>query len=453
MSSVTIPSLREAALGIGGIIILFLFLWILFFFTKPLLVFLILSGILFVIFIFIKPLNGLFFLILLRPTLDIFTNKPIVSSGQYSLNIASLLAIIVVSFSLLLIIKNFKKLKTIPLKLPIFLFIVLTLSSIFYSISISLSLAEWIRLLSIFFLYVLSFILIKNQVDLKKLIYIIIISVLIPGIMAFYQFFTQTGMTIIDEDISNRIFGTFAHPNLLAYYLTLPIILIIFLILNKEKYQSKNIIFYLFFIFSFVLLLLTYTRGAWIVFLMVVFILGIVKYKKFLAGAILSLFLLYLLIPPLNTRVNNLFEYNPYSSISWRINLLKDSLKYSKEKITTGYGLGTASKVILDKRGEKFGSPDPHNDYLKILLENGILGIMAYLFLIISLFITLIKGYFQSKEFFTKNLFLLFIGISLGLYLMSFADNILRNTALQWSFWILLGALFAIYQKPTTKLT
>lgn len=453
MSSTKMPSLREVMMGTGGIIISFLFLWILFFFTQPLLVFLIIFGILFAIFILVKPFYGLLFLVILRPTLDIFTNSALLETGGYSLNIASLLAVCIVVFSSLLIISNWSYLKYIPLKLPWIIFTFITFASIFYSTNIVASLAEWIRILSIFFLYILSFILIKNQADFKKLIYAILLSVIIPGLTAFYQFFTQTGMTIIDEDITNRIFGTFAHPNLLAYYLTLPIALLIFLILNKKKYPSKNIFFYLLLIFSFTLLMLTYTRGAWVVFLIVIFTLGIVQYKKFLLGSIIGLILLYLLFPPLNTRVNNLFEYNPYSSIQWRINLWKDGLRYSQERIVAGYGIGTASKVILDKRGEKFGSSDPHNDYLKILIENGIIGVVAYCFVIIALLTNLALGYFKSNSIFNKNFFLLLIGLTLALYFMSFADNVLRNTALQWSFWIILGALFSIQQKSllTTK--
>jgi len=447
MSSKKTLSSREILMGTGGLTIIFLFLWLTFFLTNPLLVFLILFGFLFIVFILIKPLNGLLFLIILRPTLDVFTNKSIISAGNFSLNIASLLAILAIALSFLIILKNLEELKSIPLKFPWLLFILIIFSSLFYSISISTSIAEWIRILSIFSLYILSFILIKNPVDFKKLIYTIIFSVLIPGLVAFHQFFTQTGMTIIDENITNRIFGTFAHPNLLAYYLTLPIALIIFLILSKDKYQLKNNLLYLLFIFSFAILLLTYTRGAWVVFLIVIFTLGIINYKKFLLGAFLGLILLYLVVSPLHTRVNNLFEYNPYSSIQWRINLWKDSLKFSQKELFAGYGLGTANKVILDNRGEKFGSPDPHNDYLKILIENGILGLITYLFIIIALFINLLWGYLKSNSLFNKNFFLLLIGISLALYTMSFADNVLRNTALQWIFWILLGALFSIQQK------
>lgn len=454
MSNITTPPLSKFIFTFSGLILSFIFLLILFNWTTPWLIFLIFVASLLVIFIFIQPLNGLLFLIILRPTLDIFTHNPIVSLGNYSLNIASLLALLVIFLSLAITFKNPARLKKVPLKFAWILFISLTFISIFYSVDSALSFAEWLRLWSIFSLYLLSFSLTDSPPKLKKLIYAIIFSVFIPGILAFYQFFSHTGMTIIDEDISNRIFGTFAHPNLLAYYLTAPLALLIFLILNKEKYQLRNLFLYLTFLFSFVLLLLTYTRGAWVVFLLTILTLGVLRYKKFLLGFLLGLILIYFLIPPLNTRVNNLFQYNPYSSIQWRLNLWKDSLKYSQERIWFGYGLGTAHKVILDKRGEKFGSADPHNDYLKILIENGIWGLLSYLLLIFSLIFNLIWSYVKSPNHINRGLWLLLLGISLSLYFMSFADNVLRNTALQWIFWILLGASFSLYQKsalPTKK--
>lgn len=446
---------REILITFGGFLIIALFLWLLFFLTEPISVFLILAGVLFAFFVSVNPLYGLFLLLILRPTLDIFASQSILSISNYSLNIASVLAIFTISFCLITLLGNFKKIRSLPLKLPLFLFIFISLASIFFSFNPALGTIEWLRILSIFSMYLLGFILIKNPDDFKKLIYVIIFSAVIPGLTAFYQFFTRSGMTIIDESISNRIFGTFAHPNLFAYYLTIPLTLSIFLILNKQKYFTRSFLIKLSAACFFILLLLTYTRGAWAVFLMIIFILGIIRYKKFLFGSAIALMLLYFIVPPLNTRVNNLFEYDPYSSISWRINLWKDSIRYSQEKIVLGHGLGTANELILDRRGERFGSPDPHNDYLKILIETGFLGITAYLILIIALLFNLSKRYFNSDSAFAKNLFLLFIGISIGLYIMSFADNILRNTALQWTFWILLGGLFSAYprQKNKTKFT
>lgn len=446
MSTKKTLTFREFCLGFGGLTIVFLFLWLLFFLTNPLNVFLTLFGLMLVVFIFVNPLAGLLLLIIIRPTLDIFTSRSIISLGEYSLNIASFLAIIAIIFTSFLALINFRKFPSLPLKIPLALFILTTFASIFYSANSATSIIEWLRILSIFSLYILGFILIRNPQDFKKLIYTVILSVFIPGLVAFYQFFTQTGMTIIDEGITNRIFGTFAHPNLFAYYLTIPLALLIFILLKKEKIKNFELFPALFFIPIFVLLMLTFTRGAWVVFLIIILILGIIKYKKFLLGALLGLILIYLIFPPLHNRVNDLFQYKPGSSIQWRINLWKDSISYSKERLIGGHGIGTANQIILSRRGEELGSPDPHNDYLKILIENGTIGIVSYLVVIISLLITLFLKLIKSQSIENKNLYLLFIGITVALYFMSFADNILRNTALQWVFWLLLGALFATYQ-------
>lgn len=448
MSSIKSLTSRELWLGLGGVAIAFLFLWIAFSITQPLNIFLSFLGLIFIAFIIIDPLKGLFLLILIRPTLDIFTNHSLFLIGNHSLNVASFLAILAIFFALIAWIINLKKTSTIPLKKTFLFFILFTFLSVFYSINPTGSLIEWLRILSILSLYLLGFILIKNSDDFKKLIYIIIFSTLIPGIFAFNQFLTEGGMTIIDEGITNRIFGTFAHPNLFAYYLIIPLALLIFLMFKNEFKEKVDYFPLLFFTPIFTLLLLTYTRGAWLSFLIVILIFGALKYRKLLAGAILVLILIYFVFPPLHNRVNDLFYLKPGSSITWRINLWKDSLRYSQERIIAGYGIGTANQVILEKRGQEMGSPDPHNDYLKILLEGGLLGIISYLAVILSLIFTLLRGFVKSESVFGKNLYLLFLGITVALYIMSFADNILRNTALQWIFWVLLGGLFSAYSQP-----
>ncbi|MDP3956606.1 MAG: O-antigen ligase family protein, partial [bacterium] len=126
-------------------------------------------------------------------------------------------------------------------------------------------------------------------------------------------------------------------------------------------------------------------------------------------------------------------------------NLWNDAKEYIKEKPWFGYGAGVASNLILDKRGEKFGSSDPHNDYLKIAIENGLAGLLAYVSLIVGLFINLIKKYsVATGRTQIQTLILAGLGLSIAFYVMSAVDNILRNTALMWSFWALIGAIFAV---------
>jgi len=116
----------------------------------------------------------------------------------------------------------------------------------------------------------------------------------------------------------------------------------------------------------------------------------------------------------------------------------------AKAKPLTGYGTGTAKVLILEKRGPGWGSSDPHNDYLKIALENGLLGLFAYLSIILSLLFNLMKKYLSTNQPTLKIMALIILGLAVALSVMAFADNILRNTVLEWIFWGLAGALFSI---------
>jgi putative inorganic carbon (hco3(-)) transporter len=393
---------------------------------------------------FFNPLVGLLLLILIRPSLDILTDYPVIILNNLSLNLSSLLAVLTLVFAVFVILKNQERLKAIPLRLPIIIFLILAFVSTLLSYDVITSLAEMARLMSIFSLYALGFILAQTKKELGYLVKTIIFSALVPGLFAVYQFITDTGMTISTEEIYNRIFGTFAHPNLLAYYLIIPLALLVFTFSKDIQQKNPNIFYPLAILYFIILLILTYTRGAWLAFLLIIFVIGITKYRKFLIVSAVVVFLIYAAIEPIRIRVDNLMTSDPGSSVQWRLGLWKDSVIYVSEAPILGHGTGTANELILEKRGIQFGSSDPHNDYLKILLENGELGLIAYLFIIISLIISLFKKYKEKHNAEIRNFLLIIIGLSLALYIMSFADNIIRNTALQWAYWSLIGSVFAI---------
>jgi len=344
-------------------------------------------------------------------------------------------------FAVLVVGKHIKKIRQIPLLTPISIFLIIALVSCFFSVNLITSLTEWMRLFSLFGLYLLAYLLIKTQKDLMKLTKIIVLSIFIPVLLALYQFLTKTGVTIPLDDIYNRIFGTFEHPRLLAFYLIIPLFLAIFITLKKNRRGVINYFFLILVLLYTTTLLMTYTRGAWLAFLIVLIIIGAIKYHKFALTAIVLLLIIYLTIQPINIRVNSFFNPDSYGSIQWRYHLWQETALYTVRKPILGYGTGTAPEVIHNLRGFDLGSIHPHNDYLKILLENGLLGLLAYLGLIIFVFIRLFKKLPQEKEPDTKTLILVAIGLSFGLYIISFGDNILRNTALQWIYWALLGGL------------
>ncbi|MEA2007285.1 MAG: O-antigen ligase family protein [Patescibacteria group bacterium] len=400
---------------------------------------------------FLDVFYGLILLLIARPVLDISSNLEIISVGPFSLNLAAILGIMTILFGITAIIKNKKKIRSLPLWWQWSLFLVVSFLSIAWSFSFSISISEWIRLGTVFSLLILGFLATNTFQETINLAKAIIFSAFIPAIFATYQFFTKNGFTLNFEDVPNRIFGTFAHPNPFAYFLTLVLSLSLFFILKNKNRQK--LLATLFFFVALSLLVLTYTRGAWLVLLGVIMLIGIVKYRKFL---VLSLFLFlfaYIAIAPIHSRINSLVVQGPSSSIKWRLELWKDSLDYISERPFYGFGIGTSEEVILQKRGFQFGSTIPHNDYLKLAIDTGIVGLASFIVLITSLLLLWLKRLKQEASSNPEKylLLLIFTSFTATILTASAIDNILDATALQWAFWSMAGALIATTQRKNDQ--
>jgi len=319
-------------------------------------------------------------------------------------------------------------------------FIFLGLLTFFNSVYPSESLKEILRFLSILSAFFFGATLLQSAKSLTTLIKVIIFSALPPAILAFFQLINKTGLP---DGYVYRVFGSMTHPNMLAFYLLLAITLSIFLLLNLRKTRLEVYVYSFFALFYIFILFFTYTRGAYLGLIIIFIIVGIAKFKKFLFFSTIAFILAYILIAPVQLRFNSIFQPDPYGSVSWRFDLWEDAYSYFKERPWSGYGLGTAEKIITVKRDFRLGSPDPHNDYLRIALDGGYPLLIAYIFLLISFFWVFLKAYLNEHRPKLKNFFLFFIAFGLAIFVMSGGDNILNDTALQWQMWSLAGSALA----------
>ncbi len=386
---------------------------------------------------------GFLAIIFLRPVIDLSVNNILFSIGSLSVNVLSLLGALLIALAILFILSGKASLpasrSTILLYAWIF-FIFLGSLTLFNSFYLSESLKELLRFLSILSAFFFGASLLRTAKDLTTLIKVIIFSALPPAILALFQLINKTGLP--DGEIY-RVFGSMTHPNMLAFYLLLAITLAVFLLLNLRRTRLEVYIYSFFALFYIFILFFTYTRGAYLALLMVFIIIGVAKFKKFLLFSIIILLFAYALMPPLQSRFNSIFQSDPYGSVSWRFNLWRDGFSYFQERPWSGYGLGTAEKVIATKRDFRLGSPDPHNDYLRIALDGGYPLLAAYLLLLASFFWVVLKAYLQEKRPRLKSFFLFFLAFGLAIFAMSGGDNILNDTALQWQMWALTGSALA----------
>jgi len=194
-----------------------------------------------------------------------------------------------------------------------------------------------------------------------------------------------------------------------------------------------------------VVLVLTYTRGAWLCLFIIFFLIGLTRFRAFLLAGLGLIIVFYIIFIPFQERVNSLVSFSATDSTVWRLDLWRDALGYAQSRPLLGYGPGTAPIVIGNNRSAILGSSEPHNDYIKVLLETGVIGLAAYLALIINLLARLVQGFRNEQWPRRKLLFLFMFVFFVSLYLFSAGDNILKDSSLQWSFWALNGALMFAY--------
>lgn len=120
------------------------------------------------------------------------------------------------------------------------------------------------------------------------------------------------------------------------------------------------------------------------------------------------------------------------------------------EKPWFGYGLGMYVPTNLVVHGYLEGALEAHNDYLLLLIETGLIGLAAYIFLIASTLIQIIRTAWHRTGNDKKTAWIV-AALLMGIFAMSFGDNILRVTALQWALWSLVAAVLATNNKVKSE--
>lgn len=205
-----------------------------------------------------------------------------------------------------------------------------------------------------------------------------------------------------------RAYSTFSHPNSLAGFLSIVLILTIF---NKDK-LLKNLFTPLAMMVIILCFILSFSLGA-----AVSIILGLVFYKFFkknpplVLGFTLAASLLFLFLP-LTNLPNNFSE-----SMEKRLVLAEASRKIFLENPILGIGLNnfTASKISWTLQ-------PVHNNYLLVLAETGLVGLLGFTFILSNILKK--SATFKNPALFISLLFIVFVGL-FDHYFLTLQQNLL----------------------------
>jgi O-antigen ligase len=400
-------------------------------------------------FAFTKPIPFLIVITILRMSLDYSAQFiGIQVTDTLALNLSQLMSIGVIAIAGVFLLAHIRHLKDIPLALPIGLFLLFATSTLFSTISISATLKELLRTFSLFSLFGFSYIAFQEARHIKNILLAILGSSIVPVSLALYQYINNVGF--VDQTFAlPRIFGTFVHPNVLGLYLVLAIGTgILYYAYFAKTTASRAVILASEFVYL-VVLTLTFTRIAWATLLLFLLILALARYKYLIIPLILIPILLFSFISPIRERVS--IQANPQANASflWRIDLWQDTTSQTlvNDRLLLGYGFSTFPLAAENFRGNQFGSTFAHNDFVRLFVEGGIIGLTAYIIYIGGVFFVLFNRYQRAKRE-DKLVWLVLLALWVSFILASLTDNVLRHTAIQWIWLVLLGASFGTLRHP-----
>lgn len=412
----------------------------------------ILFGILSIILLYRAPLYLLSFLFVVRMSLDYSSQYVTLSLFQHVFSFSQLLGLGIAALGVLLILRSFRSVFHFPLIFPFLLITGWGLLTLTYSISPAATSYELLRFFNLFIIGFLAFVTVERYRDFRTLLRAIFVSSILPILLGLYQFVNNIGLQ--DENVSiPRIFGTFSHPNVYSLFLfaLIALAVIYFLIYAKKQEEKLVTISYLFLLMG--TLLFTYARIAWIALFVFLFLLALWRFRFLILPLFLFPLVLIAFSASIQDRVGEAFHPTPDSSITWRQNLWHDMIlktDFENRKLL-GSGMDTFRISSEDLRGLRFGSNDPHNDFVKFYIEGGLVGVLVLTLYIGSFLFFVLHIYRHTPSHTLRTLALLTGMLILTLLLASVSDNIFKNTPVQWLLWSLMGGLFALYRQSLQK--
>jgi putative inorganic carbon (HCO3(-)) transporter len=293
-----------------------------------------------------------------------------------------------------------------------------------------------------FSIFGLSFAVVKSERDALLFLKLVIVSSVLPVLYGLLQTFADIDR--FEPDVS-RIQSTFSHPNIFAFYLLAVTGVILFLASsNRIRISGRlRLLLSLYLIPLLIVLIMTKTRSAWIGCFLLFVVYGLSHDRRVLLLVLIAT-PLALAIPAVNERIMNLTTENDYiggpavflNSYAWRQLLWDDTFVYIWREPIFGYGLHS-----FPFYSAQFFYPTPngtyaHNDYIQVLFETGLVGLIAFLWIFCRCFAWLIPRWRFDRGGVTAA-----AAIMMMYMICSYSDNLLEYLPYQWEFWFPFGVI------------
>lgn len=293
------------------------------------------------------------------------------------------------------------------------------------SANLRASVVELLRVLAAVMMFLVLEQLITNRAMLRQVLAAVYLSAVFPLAYTTFGFLTGNPPSEV-KNAFTRITGTFGQSNAFGRYLML--LLIFGVALYPHLGKGLRLALGLLLGLGSVFLLLTYTRTAILGTVLGLVVVGLLQSKRLLLGLVILGVCALLLVPQLSTRFTSLAsgETGTGNSLEWRLGYWTELLPLANSDPIIG--VGPNATPSLTEEGKQ-----PHNDFIRAYIETGVIGLVAYLFLLAALVGHGVRAVRASPSFsFDRGVAIGYLGCAVAFVAVSAASNALSNVVILW---------------------
>ena len=374
------------------------------------------------------------FLLLVRSSLDFSTQYSLLSLAPAAkLNIAAALNLLLVSAGAVYLVIRGRAIWKLPGARFFGAFLLVSLLTLTRTPSLPTALADWLRNLSCLILYAVVATVFVDRRRVQTLISVFLFSAVVPVLVGFYQ--KAIGEGLFSFPAYSRIYGTFFHPHAYGLYLIFLVVLTYVMLHIKQRFLNRSGLLVLLLCCS-LSLLWTYSRGAWIAVLVAAGLIALITRWRSSFAALGIVGLLAVLLPQIPQRFEDVTAPMSQGSFQWRVDLWKKMVSLIGSHSVLGYGLGS---FYFYSEGWA-----AHNDYLRLVFETGILGLVLYLLSFFSIGFFALRQARRATDPLSRVLSIGLVAILSGFLVASAGENVVMMPVLQWYLWALAGLVVSL---------
>lgn len=259
------------------------------------------------------------------------------------------------------------------------------------------------------------------------------------------------------ESIGTRVFSTLDNPIILSGYISIFFFIALGVFFGVKKIKYRILMIPLFFVMIFALGL-TFSRGGWIGFLAGVLFFFFIYKPKYILGLI-PISVVSVLIAPQEYfyRFMAIFDsrYSDISAVSGRVWTLNNIVHILPQHLFFGVGPGMyggevafkASPSIVYMEGIQGGAvpmQNTDNQFLQVLIQQGLIGILVFLFFVGAVFYTGIAIYQKLDDRLLKMLALGITASAVAFFVQGLFTDVLQFPQMSLVIFGFLGILISL---------